>query len=177
MKGNYQEKNIRVVAALVKELKTLGLKISDENITEGFLNVQKNTNFIGRWYEFSNDPLIICDTAHNQAGLEEVFVQLNSIPKFKHIILGFVQDKKIDEILQILPNNSKFYFAKPNSNRGRHPKDFEDLLIKSTINYEIFDKVTEAYLSAKQNVKKDEMIFIGGSNFVVGEFLKNNLQE
>ena len=176
LKGNYQEKNIKVVLALVKELQDLGLTISKENIREGLLNVLKNTKFIGRWFEFSKDPLIICDTAHNQAGLELVFEQLNSISKHKHIILGFVAEKNINEVLQILPANATFYFAKPNNNRGRHPQDYEDLLKRSKIFYKIFDTVQEAYLFAKQQLKKEEMIFIGGSNFVVGEFLEKNLE-
>ncbi|WP_313502471.1 bifunctional folylpolyglutamate synthase/dihydrofolate synthase [Kaistella carnis] len=177
LKGNYQQKNIKVVLALVKELQKSGLHISEKNIEDGLLNVHRNTKFIGRWFEFSQNPLIICDTAHNQAGLEQVFAQLNAIPKSKHIILGFVADKKIEEVLQILPKDSIFYFAKPKVNRGRHPEDYEDLLKKSKINYKIFPTVQEAYLFAKQQLKKEEMIFIGGSNFVVGEFLEKNLEE
>ena len=177
LKGNYQQKNIKVVLALIDELRNLGIEIPKEQIKSGLLNVQQNTGFIGRWFEFSRDPLIICDTGHNQAGLEEVFAQLNSIPKFKHIILGFVKDKKIDEVLKILPENSTFYFAKPYLNRGLHPSFYEDQLKESKINYKIFDEVNGAYLSAKQNLKNGEMIFIGGSNFVVGEFLEKNLQK
>ena len=177
LKGNYQEKNIRVVVAIAEELHKLSVKISDHHLEQGLLNVQKNTGFIGRWFEFSKDPLIICDTAHNQAGLEMVFSQLNEIPKAKHIVLGFVNDKKIDEVLGILPLNSTFYFVKPAINRGRHPSDYEDLLKKSKIIYKIFDDVQSGYLAAKQNIKKGEMIFIGGSNFVVGEFLEKNLQK
>ena len=177
LKGNYQQKNIKVVLAVIDELRNLGMEIPAEKVKSGLLNVQQNTGFIGRWFEFSRDPLIICDTGHNQAGLEEVFAQLNSIPKFKHIILGFVKDKKIDEVLKILPENSTFYFAKPYLNRGLHPSFYEDQLKKSKINYKIFDEVNDAYLSAKQNLKNGEMIFIGGSNFVVGEFLEKNLQK
>ena len=177
LKGNYQQKNIKVVLALIDELRNLGIEIPQEKIKSGLLNVQQNTGFIGRWFEFSKDPLIICDTGHNQAGLEEVFAQLNSIPKFKHIILGFVKDKKIDEVLKILPENATFYFAKPYLNRGLHPSFYEDQLKESKINYKIFDEVNGAYLSAKQNLKNGEMIFIGGSNFVVGEFLEKNLQK
>ena len=176
LQGNYQKKNIKVVLALIKKLQNSGLTISEKNIHDGLLNVHQNTNFIGRWFEFSKDPFIICDTAHNQAGLELVFDQLNSIPKFKHIILGFVAEKNITEVLQILPSNSTFYFAKPANNRGRHPQDYEDLLKKSKINYKIFETVQDAYLFAKQQLKKEEMIFIGGSNFVVGEFLEKNLE-
>lgn len=177
LKGNYQQKNIKVVLAVIDELRNLGMEIPQEKVKSGLLNVQQNTGFIGRWFEFSRDPLIICDTGHNQAGLEEVFAQLNSIPKFKHIILGFVKDKKIDEVLKILPENSTFYFAKPYLNRGLHPSFYEDQLKKSKINYKIFDEVNGAYLSAKQNLKNGEMIFIGGSNFIVGEFLEKNLQK
>ena len=177
LKGNYQQKNIKVVLAVIDVLRNLGMEIPAEKVKSGLLNVQQNTGFIGRWFEFSKDPLIICDTGHNQAGLEEVFAQLNSIPKFKHIILGFVKDKKIDEVLKILPENSTFYFAKPYLNRGLHPSFYEDQLKESKINYKINDKVNGAYLSAKQNLKNGEMIFIGGSNFVVGEFLEKNLQK
>ncbi|KUJ51732.1 bifunctional folylpolyglutamate synthase/dihydrofolate synthase [Chryseobacterium sp. JAH] len=177
LKGNYQEKNIRVVLALVAELKKLDLKISAEDLEKGLLKVHKNTGFIGRWFEFSQNPLTICDTAHNQDGLEHVFSQLNSIPKHKHIILGFVHDKKIDEVMALLPENSEFYFAKPAINRGRHPQEYEDLLLEAKIIYKIFDSIEDAYLSAKQQATANEMIFIGGSNFVVGEFLEKNLTD
>lgn len=176
LKGNYQEKNIKVVLSLIEELKALNFNISDKNVEEGLLNVYKNTGFIGRWFEFSHNPLTICDTGHNQAGLEYVFSQLNSIDKHKHVILGFVNDKKIDEVMALLPENSEFYFAKPSINRGRHPEDYEDLLIDAKIFYKIFDSVQEAYLSAKEQCTNEEMIFIGGSNFVVGEFLEKNLE-
>ncbi|WP_312769774.1 folylpolyglutamate synthase/dihydrofolate synthase family protein [Epilithonimonas sp.] len=175
LKGNYQKKNIRVVLALVDELREQGINISDENVKSGLLNVHHNTNFIGRWFEFSKEPLTICDTGHNQAGLEEVFNQLNTYLQQKHIVLGFVNDKKIDEVIPMLPSEAEFYFVKPSINRGRHPDDYEYLLKKSELNYKIFDSVQKGYLSAKQNCKKGEMIFIGGSNFVVGDFLEKNL--
>ena len=175
LKGKYQKKNIRVVLALVDELRRQNLTITEENIKSGLSNVSKNTNFIGRWFEFSQNPLTICDTGHNKAGLEEVFNQLNEYSQHKHIVLGFVNDKKIDEVLEILPKNQTYYFVKPNVNRGRNPKTYEELLKKSEINYKIFQNVQDGYLSATQNCKEGEMIFIGGSNFVVGDFLEKNL--
>jgi dihydrofolate synthase/folylpolyglutamate synthase len=177
LKGNYQEKNIKVVIALIKELKRLGFSISDLSIKNGLLQIHKNTGFIGRWFEFSKHPLTICDTGHNQAGLEYVFDQLNSINRHKHVVLGFVSDKKIDDVMRILPEKSVFYFAKPSIHRGRHPEDYRDLLDNAKISYKIFDSVQEAYLSAKQRATHEEMIFIGGSNFVVGEFLEKNLTD
>ncbi|KFC23865.1 bifunctional folylpolyglutamate synthase/dihydrofolate synthase [Epilithonimonas lactis] len=175
LKGKYQKKNIRVVLALIDELRRQNLTITEENINYGLSNVSKNTNFIGRWFEFSQNPLTICDTGHNKAGLEEVFNQLNEYSQHKHIVLGFVNDKKIDEVLEILPKNENYYFVKPNVNRGRNPETYEDLLKKSEINYKIFQNVQDGYLSATQNCKAGEMIFIGGSNFVVGDFLEKNL--
>ena len=175
LKGNYQKKNIRVVLALVKELRQQGFEINDENLKAGLLNVHQNTNFIGRWFELSKKPLTICDTGHNQAGLEEVFNQLKEYSQQKYIILGFVNDKKIDDVIPMLPSEEQFYFVKPNINRGRHPQEYEDLLKKSNLNYKIFDYVQDGYLAAKQNCKEDEMIFVGGSNFVVGDFLEKNL--
>ncbi|MET3034627.1 folylpolyglutamate synthase/dihydrofolate synthase family protein [Chryseobacterium sp. NRRL B-14859] len=176
LKGNYQKKNIRVVLTMIEELRKLNVTISEQDVIKGLLNVHQNTGFIGRWFEFSKNPLTICDTAHNQAGLEHVFSQLNSIDKHKHIILGFVNDKKIDEVMALLPENSEFYFAKPSINRGRHPEDYENLLREAKIFYKIFNSVQEAYLSAKERCTHEEMIFIGGSNFVVGEFLEKNLE-
>lgn len=176
LKGNYQKKNIRVVLGIIRELQKQEVNISEEHIERGLMQVQRNTGFIGRWFEFSKDPLTICDTAHNQAGLEQVFAQLNSINRRKHVILGFVNDKKIDDVMRLLPENAVFYFAKPAIHRGRHPEEYENLLKKAKINYTIFNSVQEAYLSAKQGCMKNEMIFIGGSNFVVGEFLEKNLE-
>lgn len=176
LKGKYQQKNMRVVLAMINEMQKLGINILEENIKNGLLQVQKNTGFIGRWYQFSDSPLTICDTAHNQAGLEEVFAQLNDIKKKKHIVLGFVNDKKVDDVLRVLPEDSVFYFSKPAIERGRSPEEYEDLLKESKINYKIFPSVQQAYLSAKQEATEDDMIFIGGSNFVVGEFLEKNLR-
>lgn len=171
LKGKYQQKNIRVVGSLIQELKRLGISISQEQIERGLMNVQKNTGFIGRWFHVSETPLTICDTGHNQAGLEEVFTQLNEMTQFKHIVLGFVNDKKIDAVLKILPKNARYYFVKPSIHRGSHPKDYENLLQQSEIRYQIFNSVMEGYRMAQSQCSDEEMIFIGGSNFVVGDFL------
>ena len=176
LKGHYQKKNIKVAYALVKALQDLDYSISENAVRNGLLNVHKNTHFIGRWYQFSGSPLVICDTGHNKAGLDMVFQQLNEFKEKKHIVLGFVNDKKIDEVLQSLPANADYYFVKPSINRGRNPLEYEIELKNAKISYTIFQTVQEGYLTALQNVKNNEMIFIGGSNFVVGDFLEKNLQ-
>ena len=176
LKGNYQRKNIRVVLALVEALRKKNVSISDENIHNGLLHVQKNTGFIGRWFEFSKKPLTICDTGHNKAGFDMVFSQLSEYHYHKHIVLGFVQEKNIDEVLKILPRDAHYYFVKPAIHRGRDPKDYENLLVEAGVDFKIFDNVEAGYQSAKANCKDGEMIFIGGSNFVVGDFLEKNLE-
>ena len=175
LKGNYQKKNIRVVLALVDELRKQNIEISESAVENGLMKVHQNTKFIGRWFQFSENPLIICDTAHNQAGLEMVFDQLNAIDKYKHIVLGFVNDKKIDDVLKILPQNAQYYFVKPSISRGRSPKEYENLLISAKIDFQIFETVDAGFQAAKIKCKPQEMIFVGGSNFVVGEFLEKNL--
>lgn len=177
LKGSYQSKNIKVAVALVAELRKKGFVITENNIETGLQNVSANTGFIGRWFVFSAQPLIICDTAHNHAGLTLVFRQLEALERKMHIVLGFVDDKKIDEVMKILPQNAAYYFVKPDGMRGRDPKTYEDLLKKAEINYKIFSNVQEGYLAAKQNFTEGEIIFIGGSNFVVGDFLKKNLEK
>lgn len=177
LKGKYQRKNIPVVLGIIDVLRQKNIEVSDDSIKNGLLNVQKNTNFLGRWFEFSKTPLIICDTGHNQAGLEQVFSQLNELPNYKRIILGFVQEKKIDDVLKILPKNAEYYFVKPNISRGRSPKDYENLLQKEKIKYKIFEKVNDGYNSVLSDYQENDIIFVGGSNFVVGEFLEKNLVE
>lgn len=176
LKGNYQQKNIKVAVAIFDELKKLSVEIPNAAIKNGLLHVHQNTGFIGRWFQFSDNPLTICDTAHNKAGLDLVFGQLNAMPMKKHVVLGFVNDKKIDEILLELPTNSVFYFVKPSINRGRDPKEYENELQTAKIPYQIFSSVQQGYEAALQQIKKNEMIFIGGSNFVVGDFLEKNLE-
>jgi len=175
LEGDYQQKNIPVATELIHLLQRKGWAVSEENIRNGLLHVQENTGFIGRWYRFSQNPDIICDTAHNKAGLDEVFAQLERMPQHKHMILGFVQDKDIRDVIPNLPGNAEYYFVKPAIERGRDPHEYEDLLINSGKNFQLFSSVQNGYLAAKQNLKKEDIIFVGGSNFVVGEFLEKNL--
>lgn len=175
LKGIYQQRNLAVVQALVEELRGCGVTISEKALTSGLRHVQQNTHFIGRWSKVGEQPLIICDTAHNFAGLQMVMQQLAMLPQRKHLVLGFVQDKNIDEVIPMLPKNEKFYFVKPKVDRGRNPQDYEALLVEAKLNYQIFNSVEEGFLQAKKNCKPEEMIFVGGSNFVVGDFLKNCL--
>ena len=176
LKGNYQLKNLKVVLSIVEQLKKLNFTISNENLKKGLLQVQKTTGFMGRWQQISEKPLIICDTAHNFAGMQEVIDQLEKIKMQKHLVLGFVEDKELSHLLEVLPKDYAYYFVKPTLERGRNPQEYEDQLKKHKINYKIFEKVMDGYLTAKQSIKENEMLFFGGSNFVVGEILENILE-
>ncbi|WP_417428011.1 bifunctional folylpolyglutamate synthase/dihydrofolate synthase [Halpernia sp.] len=175
--GNYQQKNIKVVLGIINELRKKNIEIPEIALKNGLLNVQKNTGFLGRWTIFSEYPKTILDTAHNFAGLSLVFNQLKSLNKKLHLILGFVQDKDLSHIFNLIPENSVCYFIKPNVERGRNPEEYEKDLKKNKIDYRLFQNLSEAYSFALQNIKKDEILYIGGSNFVVGEFLEKNLQK
>lgn len=176
LKGKYQSKNIGFVLKIIEVLNTLGFMIPEKSIEIGFKNVIKNTQFMGRWSVLSQEPLLICDTAHNLAGMQQVLDQLNAIPMKKHFILGFVNDKKIDELLELLPKKDNYYFVKPQNLRGQDPKKYKELLEIAKINYLFFETTWEAYLFAIQELMKNEMIFVGGSNFIVGDFLKKYLE-
>jgi dihydrofolate synthase / folylpolyglutamate synthase len=173
--GKYQQKNLKVLKILVDELNAMGHQISDEQRDKGLLQVAKSTNFMGRWQVVSEQPLCICDTGHNQAGLQEVFAQLATYPHQKHIVLGFVNDKNIDEVLPMLPKTEQYYFVKPQVERGRDPKTYENQLQTAGLSYKIFDHVYDAYTDAKNCCTEHCMIFIGGSNFTVGNFLEKVL--
>ena len=126
---------------------------------------------MGRWTVLRQNPLVVCDTAHNHAGLQEVFTQLNKIPGKKHVVLGFVNDKKIDEVLEILPSDSTFYFVKPNISRGRNPEDYVQSLDSRDVVYTTYQTVAEGFDASFAEAGPQETIFVGGSNFVVGDFL------
>lgn len=175
LRGNYQGKNIKVVAALVDQLQKLGVEISDENLEKGLLKVYKNTKFMGRWFIFSKKPLTICDTAHNKAGLAMVMEQLAEISGKKHLILGFVNDKKVEDIIQLLDPAQSYYFVKPSVERGRSAETYQDLLTDAGLDFQLFGDVQSGYEQALKNCAPNETIFIGGSNFVVGDFLQKNL--
>ena len=166
--GSYQKKNIKTALQTLEVLK--GFTILKTHIREGLLNVVKNTNFKGRWQILKEIPKVICDTAHNKEGLQIVLDQLaNQSFKNLHIVLGVVNDKKLEELLPLFPKHANYYFCKPEIPRGldRHTLELKANLfglLGST-----YESVNEAYLHAVSNADKEDLVFIGGSTFVVAE--------
>ncbi|CAG2533220.1 dihydrofolate synthase / folylpolyglutamate synthase [Maribacter dokdonensis] len=168
--GSYQKRNIKGVLGTLNLLK--GFEIREEDKVHGFKNVVKNTGLMGRWQKIGDQPTVICDTAHNKGGLSYVLEQLkNQEFDTLHIVIGVVKDKNITDILPLFPKNAVYYFCKPKIFRGLDEnilaRQFYDLNFKG----EIYKSVNKAFKTAKKQAKKSDLIYVGGSNFVVAEVL------
>lgn len=171
--GDYQIQNKKTVLQTLKVLQEKQLlTISDNDIKKGFLNVVKNTNIQGRWQQLGENPKVICDTAHNAHGLSIVLNQLKK-EQFEqlHIVLGVVNDKDLEEILPLFPKNAIYYFCKPNIPRGLEASILSAKAAEFNLVGEIYNSVSNAYQKARENASPKDLIYIGGSTFVVAEIL------
>ena len=167
LKGSYQKKNIQTATIALSKL-----NINRHVIELGLRKVISNTGIQGRWQILSKKPLIISDIAHNQEGLDYVIPQIKT-QNFRrlHLVLGFVKDKAVKKLLKKFPSSALFYFAAPNIPRALPIKELENFGIKLNLNFEIFSSVPKALNKAKLTAKADDLIYIGGSTFVVAEIL------
>jgi len=170
LKGTYQKNNVKTAVQTIVILQNLGFKITAKNIQNGLLNVVKNTSLKGRWQLLNTKPKIICDTAHNTEGLSYVLEQLtNEVYEKLHIILGVVNDKNLDTILPLFPKNATYYFCKPNISRGLDSKILKTKAVSFNLIGNQYDSVKSALKMAKKKASINDLIFIGGSTFVVAE--------
>ena len=173
LKGEYQQKNIKTVLKSTEILNHVYFKINHGHIESGLNNVRKNTELSGRWQIIQYDPIIICDTAHNTAALKEVISQLLKLEYFEiHFIIGFSDDKDLRNISKIFPKESKYYFTKSNVSRGRDPIEIKHIFEESDRDGLCYPSVNEALLHARKNSVRNDIIFIGGSTFIVADALK-----
>jgi len=170
LKGSYQIHNIKTVLQTIEVLKTKGFVILEKNIRSGLLKVVKNTGLLGRWQVIKEQPKVICDTAHNAEGLRYVLKQLQE-EKFEqlHIVLGVVNDKDLKSVLPLFPKNATYYFCKPNIPRGLDEVEFQLQCAKFQLMGEAYNSVSLAYKTAMEKAKKNDLIYVGGSTFVVAE--------
>ena len=172
LEGEYQKENIDTAVTTIKELQKQNWDITDENIKSGLLKIIKNTSLFGRWQILNKAPLIICDTGHNADGIKEIVKQLNKLEYKKlHFVYGTVNDKNFDKIFRILPQDAEYYFCKPNLPRGLDEMVLRDLAYKEGLKGRSYSSVSNALTLAKKNATKDDLIFIGGSTFVVAEIV------
>ncbi|MGN0003588.1 MAG: bifunctional folylpolyglutamate synthase/dihydrofolate synthase [Sphingobacterium composti] len=172
--GSYQIKNIVGVLAVIEQIQGKGFVISDEDLSYALANVQKLTGFQGRWQTLSTDPLVICDTGHNEDGIKEVIKNLNEISyNALHIVIGAMRDKDLDHMLPYLPKDATYYFSQPDMARAMEANELSEKAKVYGLYGKVSGSVIHALKDAKAAYQKGDLIFVGGSNFVVAEILQN----
>ena len=170
--GNYQKKNIATVLRTIDVLRDLGFEVTDESILSGCRKVKTLTGLRGRWEILGTDPLVICDTGHNKEGLREVVRQIKRTPHRKlHFIFGTVNDKDPGPVLEILPKDARYYFTQASIPRAMIKEELAVLASKAGLRGGVYSTPVKALEAAKKVAKKDDLIFVGGSTFVVAEVL------
>lgn len=171
LKGLYQQKNICTVLAAIDILKQI-LNIPEDCVANGLEHAAKLTGLQGRWQTISEKPLTICDTGHNYDGIKWITEQFKNTPHQKlHIVLGFVSDKSIEKILSLLPQNAIYYFCQANIPRALDKEILKKQASQYNLVGNIYNSVSEAFIAAKNFAQAEDLIFIGGSTFVVAEIL------
>ncbi len=170
--GGYQQKNILTVLEAIHQLKKLGYTIVDKALYAALKNTKKITGLQGRWQTLSKNPLIICDTGHNKAGITEVLKNIAATPyQNLHMVIGMVKDKDISGVLKILPKNATYYFCAPSLERALSANELAELAAKYSLKGEAYANVDKALIAAKKSSVTDDLIFVGGSTFVVAEII------
>lgn len=168
--GLYQKYNLPGVLASIDILNSIGYTISKNNIVEGLKSVQKSTGLMGRWQKLQDSPMIFCDTGHNVDGITQVLAQINRTPhKNLHMVIGMVGDKNIDGMLALFPKNATYYFTRASIPRALDQNELKQKASIYGIKGNSFSKISDAVQAAILNAKPNDLIFIGGSTFVVAE--------
>jgi dihydrofolate synthase / folylpolyglutamate synthase len=170
LKGSYQRKNILGVVAVCKELTSQGFVIGNWSIKKGIENVVDLTGLKGRWQKINSVPLTICDTAHNEAGVKEVVSQISAQSFRKlHIVWGMVKDKEIHSILNLLPKDATYYFCQAKIPRAMEAHALAEKATSVGLVGVIIPNVNDAINQARMKAAPEDLIFVGGSTFVVAE--------
>lgn len=172
LKGIYQQKNIPNVLEVLLRLRDKPLHFTDQQLQQGIAKVVTNTGLYGRWQTLAEHPLTVCDTGHNIDGITEITQQLKTCRYRRlHFVIGMVNDKDIDSILQILPSDATYYFCKASIPRALNEEILAAKARKTGLQGNCYPTVAEAYTAARQAASPEDMIYIGGSTFVVAEVI------
>ena len=170
--GTYQAKNIRTALCTIDVLRNKGVEISDKAVGKGLKHVRKNTSFIGRWMVMSKKPWVVFDSAHNEGGLKELKKGIARVPHKKlHFVYGTVGDKDISINLSILPKEAAYYFCNAGLPRALAADELKKQAAGFNLNGEAYPTVRKALKAAKKQAKKDDLVLVAGSVFVVAEVL------
>lgn len=169
-KNPFLHKNVSTALEIVTSAR---IDISKKDVVKGVENFVQNASYIGRWQCLEEAPDIIADSGHNEHALRHSFAAIQSMSYRKlHFVLGFVKDKDIAKLLRILPKNGKYYFSKPSISRGAAVSSYIKEIDVNNLDYQHYMSLSSALLAAKRSAQKKDLIFIGGSSFVVGEILE-----
>ncbi len=172
LSGIYQRKNLPAVLKSVELLRNSGCNIPEKAVYSGLADAAKLTGLMGRWQTIGQNPKVVCDTGHNKDGIEQVVAQINQTPfKNLHIIFGVVNDKDPEKVLSLLPQNATYYFTKAKIPRALDEKILAGKAKQFGLKGDFYFSVAEALGKAKENAGKDDLIFVGGSTFIVAEIL------
>ena len=170
--GTYQLKNVKTVLTAVNELRTQGFEITNEHVAQGLSRVQLITGLQGRWQTLTTHPLTICDTGHNPDGMEEVLKNIAAISyEHLHFVIGMVNDKDITKVLSMLPKNATYYFCKPDIPRGLEAEALQQQAATLHLHGQAYQSVKLALNAAQQTAGPNDLVFAGGSTFVVAEIV------
>ncbi len=170
--GLYQLKNLPAVFKTIDILKEKGWSVHKTHVYDGLQLVQEKTGLMGRWQVIGNNPLIVCDTGHNEDGIKANVNQIeNTAFKTLHFIFGTVADKNPGPVLKLLPKNATYYFVRANIERALNERVLKDTASQFALKGECYSSVSEALKTAKRKAGKHDFIFVGGSTFVVAEIL------
>jgi dihydrofolate synthase / folylpolyglutamate synthase len=168
--GSYQLKNLKSVLCAVEEINKKGFDISDDAVKKGLSEVKNLTGLMGRWQILFEKPLIVCDTGHNEDGINEVLKNIQLSPHQNLLmVIGMVKDKDISKILSLLPKNAKYFFCAPDMPRAKPAKELQVEAASHGLMGEAYESIATAVVAAKKQAESDDLIFIGGSTFVVAE--------
>jgi dihydrofolate synthase/folylpolyglutamate synthase len=168
--GTYQLKNVKTVLSAVTELRKQGFIITDEHISTALKQVKTLTGLHGRWEVLSNHPLTICDTGHNPEGIQEVLKSIAAVTYQQlHFVIGVVNDKDISKILTMLPKDAVYYFCKPDIPRGLEAESLKQQAESIGLHGETYSSVPDAFHAAQAKAGDNDLVFVGGSTFVVAE--------
>ncbi|MBN3036330.1 MAG: bifunctional folylpolyglutamate synthase/dihydrofolate synthase [Bacteroidales bacterium] len=168
--GWYQIKNLVTVAQTIKLLESQGYPVGREAMRAGIRQVIRRTGIKGRWQRLGNRPKVICDTAHNKEGFLMITEQIRNTPfRALHMVVGMVNDKDHESMLRLLPSKARYYFCRPDVPRGLADGALKQMASRFGLEGECYGSVRLAFDDALKNARPDDLIFIGGSTFVVAE--------
>lgn len=175
--GVYQAKNLNTVLTALHILVERGFISSHQlydRLHDTLTHVAEKTGLMGRWQIVRTNPTVICDTGHNVGGWQYISHQLQQTPCHQlHVVFGMVDDKDIHGVLNLLPSKAYYYFTKADSKRAFSETVVKELAAEHGINGDAYPTVYKAFMAALSHASADDLIFVGGSSYIVGDFLKN----